>query len=72
MSDLVILQALEGSGRGERILDEFERRTGLDSDARDDGRHYELHGEDHRTRIVGTLTDIDASWGDHIGLRMPM
>ena len=71
MADQVILQAIGSSGEADRILDEFERRTGLQADARGDGRYYELHGEEHRTRIVQTLTDIDAAWTDHVGLKLP-
>lgn len=71
MADQVILQTLAASAEAERILDEFERRTGLRSDARGDGRHYELHDEDHRTKIVQTLTEIDPGWTDHLGLKLP-
>jgi len=71
MAELVILQTLGHSAQGERILDEFQRRTGLEPEVRDDGRYYELHEHDHRTRIVRTLTDIDAGWTDHIGFKLP-
>ena len=71
MAHTVILHALDGSGDADRILAEFERRTGLDSDARGDDRYYELHDEDHRERIVQTLTDIDERWTDHIGFKIP-
>lgn len=71
MADQIILQKLDGSTQADRILDEFEQRTGLHSDVQDDGRAYELHGEDHRTRIVQTLTDIEAGWTDHLGLKLP-
>ena len=71
MADQVILQAVGSAREAERILDEFEQRTGLSAEAREDGRHYELHGDDHRTRIVQTLTEIDAGWTDHVGLKLP-
>jgi hypothetical protein len=71
MGDLVILRALDGSGEAERILGEFERRTGLAPDIRDDGRYYELHGEEHRVHIIPTLTDLDAGWTDHVGFQLP-
>ena len=71
MAHLVILHALDSTADADRILAEFERRTGLEADARGDDRYYELHDEDHRERIVQTLTDIDASWTDHIGLKLP-
>jgi hypothetical protein len=71
MADLLILRALDGSGDAERILDEFEQRTGLAPDVRDDGRYYELHGEEHRTHIVQTLTEIDPGWTDHLGFKLP-
>lgn len=56
MAEQVILQALGRSAEGERIHDEFERRTGLEPDVRDDGRYYELRDDQQRTRIVRTLT----------------
>jgi hypothetical protein len=71
VADQIILQKLDGSDEADRILDEFERRTGLQSDARDEGRAYELHGEDHRTRIVQTLTEIAPGWTDHLGFKLP-
>lgn len=71
VADQIILQTLEGSAEADRILDEFERRTGLEGEARDDARYYELHGEEHRTRIVQTLTEIEPDWTDHLGFRLP-
>ncbi len=71
MADQVILQTVGSASDADRILDEFERRTGLQPEARSDGRHYALHGDEHRTKIVQTLTEIDASWTDHIGLKLP-
>ena len=71
MSEQVIIQPLDDSADGERILDEFERRTGLQGDVRDDGRYYDLHGEEHRTRIVRTLTEIEPHWTDHLGFKLP-
>jgi hypothetical protein len=71
VSDQVIIQSLHGSADGERILDEFERRTGLRGDARDNGRYYDVHGEEHRTRIVQTLTEIEPGWTDHLGFKLP-
>jgi hypothetical protein len=71
MTHLVIIHALDGSAEGERILAEFERRTQLEPDLRGADRYYELHDEDHRERIVQTLTDIDAGWSDHLGFKLP-
>lgn len=71
MAEHVILQALGRSAEGERILDEFERRTGLEPDMRDDVRYYELRNDERRTRIVRTLTEIDAGWTDHVGFKLP-
>jgi hypothetical protein len=67
----IVLHKLDGSADAERILDEFESRTGLHADVRDDDRYYELHDEEHRTRIVQTLTEIDAAWTDHLGFKLP-
>lgn len=71
MAEQVIIQSLDGFAEGERILDEFERRTGLQGDVRDDGRYYELHAEEHRTRIVRTLTEIQPDWTDHLDFKLP-
>jgi len=71
MADQIIVQVLEGSDDGERILAEFEQRTGLSADVHDDTRYYEIHGDEHRIRLVQTLTDIDARWTDHLALKLP-
>jgi hypothetical protein len=60
---------------GERILDEFEQQTDLETEAgEEDGaaaRVYSLEGSDHRVEIVQTLTDINPEWSEHIALEMP-
>ncbi|HEV2059436.1 MAG TPA: hypothetical protein VGR11_08760 [Solirubrobacteraceae bacterium] len=71
MADHVILRPLDGSPEAARILDEFESRTGLLSEAHSDGRLYELYGPDHQTQIVQTLTEIDPAWTDRVGLKLP-
>ena len=71
MADNVILRPLDGSPDADRILDEFESRTGLISEPHGDGRLYPLHGPDHQKHIVQELTDIDPGWTDHVGLRFP-
>jgi hypothetical protein len=71
MTHLVILHALDGSAEADRIIEAFEQRSGLTADTRGDNRYYELHDEDHRERIVRTLTEIDPRWTDHIGFRIP-
>jgi hypothetical protein len=56
----------------ERILDEFEERTGLASEtSEDDTRVFPLNGEDHGVDVVQTLTDIDARWTDHLAVQAP-
>jgi hypothetical protein len=71
MANPIILTPLDESPDAERILDAFEQRTGLDADRRASGRFYELDDDEHRQRIVQTLTDIDERWTDHVGLRDP-
>jgi hypothetical protein len=71
MADQVILQTVGDAERAERILDEFEQRTGLRADVGDEGRIYDIHDDEHRTRIVQTLTDIDDHWTDHLGFKLP-
>ena len=71
MADHVILRAIDGSADAERILDEFESRTGLHAEPHGDGRLYELHGAEHQTHIVRTLNGIDPAWTEHVGLRFP-
>ena len=54
------------------ILEQFEQRTGLEADRGDDGtRVYAIEGEDHRIKIVQTLTEIDADWEDHLAFGQP-
>ena len=71
MADHVILRSIDGSPEADRILDEFESRTGLISEVHGDGRRYGLHGPDHQKHIVRELTEIDPGWTDHVGLRFP-
>lgn len=71
MADQIIIQKLGGSPQADEILDEFERRTGLQADVQDDGRIYELHDDEHRTRVVRTLTEIEPAWTDHLGFKLP-
>jgi hypothetical protein len=71
VADQIILQKLDSSAEADRILDEFERRTGLRADVQEDGRSYALHDEDHRTQIVQTLTQIAPRWTDHLGFKLP-
>jgi hypothetical protein len=57
---------------GERILDEFEQRTGLEAEVGDeDERIYPIEGEEHRIEIVDTLDDIDTDWTKHVALGSP-
>jgi hypothetical protein len=58
---------------GEKILDEFEVRTGLEPEdtGDEDERIYPLEGEDHRIEIVETLDDIDTEWPKHVALGSP-
>jgi hypothetical protein len=67
MADTLIFQVLDEDG--ERILDEFEQQTGLESEETDDGRLYPLGPDDHDIEVVGTLTDIDDAWTDHLALQ---
>jgi|GEM_PF-4129603 len=34
-------------------------------------RYYEVSDDQQRTRIVRTLTDIDANWTDHVAFKLP-
>jgi hypothetical protein len=57
---------------GERILAEFEDRTGLEPElADDDARIYDVEGDEHRLEIVETLDDIDDAWTEHVSLGSP-
>lgn len=59
--------AIKHPAEADRILDEFERRTGLESDPSDRNRRvYPLEGEDHQVDVVQTLTDIDEHWPQHL------
>jgi hypothetical protein len=57
---------------GEKILDEFEERTGLEAEIGDeDERIYPIEGDDHRIEIVETLDDIETEWTKHVALGQP-
>ena len=57
---------------GERILDQFEERTGLEPELGDeDERVYPIEGDDHRIEIVETLDDINTDWTKHLALGQP-
>ena len=71
MSDLIILTTVGDPDEAVRIMDAFEAETGLSGDVRGDERDYEIDGEDHRAKVVQTLTDVDPDWTDHVGLRDP-
>ena len=72
MADPIILTKLDDSADADRILDEFEQRTGLTSEQRDDGRYFALDDAgDHEVEVVQTLTDIDERWTDHVGVKDP-
>lgn len=71
MTTAITITRLGDSPDADRILDEFEQRTGLEGEAQADGRSYEMHDELHRTKVIGTLTDIDAGWTEHLGFKDP-
>ena len=72
MADPIILTKLDDSADADRILDEFEQRTGLTSEQRDDGRYFALDdARDHEVEVVQTLTEIDERWTDHVGVKDP-
>jgi hypothetical protein len=57
---------------GEKILNEFEERTGLEAEIGDeDERIYPIEGDDHRIEIVETLDDIETEWTKHVALGQP-
>jgi hypothetical protein len=56
----------------ERILAEFEERTGLEPEiSDDDARIYEIEDDEHRIEVVETLDDIHSSWTEHVALGSP-
>lgn len=70
MATSLIFQVLDEEG--DQILDRFEERTGLESQPIDgDARQYPLEGDDHQVEVVGTLTDIDEDWSEHLALQDP-
>jgi hypothetical protein len=70
MADTIIL--IPKDDDAERILAEFEERTGLEPETGDDDeRIYPIEGDDHRIEIVETLDDIDTEWPKHVALGSP-
>jgi hypothetical protein len=70
MASTIILISQDDDG--EKILDQFEERTGLEAEKGDDDeRIYPIEGDDHRIEIVETLDDIDTEWPKHVALGSP-
>jgi hypothetical protein len=70
MASTIILISQDDDG--EKILDQFEERTGLEPEKGDDDeRIYPIEGDDHRIEIVETLDDIDTDWTKHVALGQP-
>lgn len=68
MADQIILTKLDDDA--DRILDEFEEQTGLHGDDEGDRRRFDTAGK-HDIDVVQTLTDIDESWTEHVGVADP-
>ena len=56
---------------GERIVEEFAQRTGLDAEEDDGRRIFDIEGTDHEIPFVQTLDEIDEDWADHVELEQP-
>lgn len=69
MADQIILTKLDDDA--DRILDAFERETGLEGDDEGDRRRFDVAGEGHGVDVVQTLTDIDEGWTEHVGIADP-
>ncbi len=69
MADQIILTKLDDDA--DRILDAFEEQTGLHGDDEGDRRRFDVAGTGHAVDVVQTLTDIDESWTEHVGVSDP-
>jgi hypothetical protein len=56
---------------GERIVERFAEKTGLDVEE-DDGRHvFDVEGVEHEIPFVQTLDEIDEDWNEHLEIGEP-
>jgi|tagenome__1003787_1003787.scaffolds.fasta_scaffold20454348_2 hypothetical protein len=56
---------------GERIVERFAHKTGLDAEE-DDGRHvFDVEGVEHEIPFVQTLDEIDEDWSEHLEIGEP-
>jgi hypothetical protein len=69
MADQIILTKLDDDA--DRILDAFEEQTGLEGDDEGNRRRFDVSGSGHGIDVVQTLTDIDESWTEHVGVEDP-
>jgi hypothetical protein len=56
---------------GERIVDAFARKTGLEADEDDGRRVFSVEGVEHEIEVVQTLDSIDEDWTEHVALEDP-
>lgn len=70
MADRIIFD--ETGPRAPEILAEFGNRSGLSQSA--DGKRHVFavnSADDHRVKVVETLTNIDPHWPEHLALEIP-
>lgn len=71
MSDQILFLSKDDEVRAKRILEAFADRTGLVGVAADGGTCFPLGPDDHRVKVIQTLTDIDPQWADYLTLGDP-
>jgi hypothetical protein len=57
--------------RAKRILASFADRTGLVAETAAGGTCFPLGPDDHRVKVIQTLTAIDPQWTQHLALGDP-
>jgi hypothetical protein len=68
MADIILTKL---DDQADRILDAFERQTGLEGEDDGEKRFFEIEGREHEVDVVQTLTAIDEAWTDHVGFEDP-
>jgi hypothetical protein len=69
MAATITLTALDD--QAEPVVHAFAERTGLTPTTAGDAWIFDVDGQEHGLNVVQTLTDIDPSWTDHVGLQDP-
>jgi hypothetical protein len=69
--ELILLRRRSEASRADEIVEEFARRTALNPQPVAGGTSFALQGDDHRIKVIETLTAIDRDWAQHLAVGEP-